>query len=63
VVRAPDLTPRERDVAKLAATGMSNREIAERLVLSKRTVDNHLHQVYAKLGISGRAELSELLDW
>lgn len=62
VVRVPDLTRRERDIANLAATGLSNREIAERLVLSKRTVDNHLHQVYVKLGISGRAELSELLE-
>lgn len=61
VVSAPDLTPREHDIARLAAGGLSNREIAERLVLSKRTVDNHLHQVYAKLGIGGRAELAGVL--
>ncbi|GAB3399631.1 LuxR family transcriptional regulator [Flindersiella endophytica] len=56
-VSSPDLTPRERDIAKLAAEGMSNKAIAERLQVSKRTVDNHLHQAYAKLGISRRAEL------
>lgn len=56
-ISAPDLTPRERDIAKLAADGLSNKEIAERLQVSKRTVDNHLHQAYAKLGISSRADL------
>lgn len=56
------LTQREHHVAKLAAAGLSNRKIAERLVLSKRTVDNHLHKVYAKLGIAGRAELGPLLS-
>ncbi|GAB3399634.1 helix-turn-helix transcriptional regulator [Flindersiella endophytica] len=61
-VSAPELTPRERDIAKLASQGLSNKEIAERLVLSKRTVDNHLHQIYGKLGISGRAALSDIVD-
>jgi ATP/maltotriose-dependent transcriptional regulator MalT len=60
-IQAPQLTNRERDIAKLAAAGLSNSEIADRLVIARRTVDNHLHQVYAKLGIRGRAELGPLL--
>lgn len=54
------LTPREREIAVLAIT-RSSQEIADRLRLSVRTVDNHLARVYGKLGISGRAELSELI--
>ncbi|MGH8897328.1 MAG: LuxR C-terminal-related transcriptional regulator [Egibacteraceae bacterium] len=60
-IQAPQLTHRERDIAKLAAAGLSNSEIADRLVIARRTVDNHLHQVYAKLGVRGRAELAPLL--
>jgi DNA-binding CsgD family transcriptional regulator len=59
-----DLTPltvREREVALLAADGMTSRDIAERLFISVRSVDNHLSRVYAKLGVAGRAELSEIL--
>jgi DNA-binding CsgD family transcriptional regulator len=59
---APALTPREREIARLAAAGLSNRAIADRVTLSVRTVDNHLYQVYAKLGITGRAELRRVLD-
>jgi DNA-binding CsgD family transcriptional regulator len=55
------LTAREREVALLAANGMSSREIAERLVVSVRTVDNHLQSTYTKLGISGRGELADAL--
>lgn len=55
------LTPRERELGELAARGLSNREIAERLVLSPRTVGNHLAHVYDKLGIAGRTELGALL--
>lgn len=55
------LTPREREVATLAAQGLASRAIAERLGLSIRTVDNHLRQVYAELGIRGRAELGVAL--
>ncbi len=51
------LTLREREVATLAATGLSSRAIAERLSVSVRTVDNQLHRVYTKLGISRRSEL------
>jgi DNA-binding CsgD family transcriptional regulator/tetratricopeptide (TPR) repeat protein len=55
------LTAREREVAMLAAARTSSREIAARLDLSVRTVDNHLGRVYAKLGISNRAQLAALL--
>ncbi|MCP9994316.1 helix-turn-helix transcriptional regulator [Streptomyces albogriseolus] len=48
-------------MAALAAGGLSNREIADRLVVSVRTVENHLHRVYHKLGVVQRAALSELL--
>jgi DNA-binding NarL/FixJ family response regulator len=54
----PALTPRERGVAELAAGGLPSAVIADRLTLSTRTVDNHLHRVYAKLGIRGRHELA-----
>jgi DNA-binding CsgD family transcriptional regulator/cell division inhibitor SulA len=60
-IDAPQLTNRERDIARLAATGLSNHEIADHMVLSTRTVGNHLHHVYAKLGISGRSALAALL--
>jgi len=51
------LTEREREVAALAVRGRSNKEIAECLVVSVRTVENHLQNVYTKLGVSGRDEL------
>jgi DNA-binding CsgD family transcriptional regulator len=55
------LTPRERDIAAYAAQGQSSKEIAERLYLSVRTVDNHLQNVYSKLGVSGRRQLAAAL--
>jgi DNA-binding CsgD family transcriptional regulator len=55
------LTRREEEIATLAARGLSNREIAERLVVSVRTVDNHLHRAYAKLGVGGRGDLASIL--
>jgi non-specific serine/threonine protein kinase len=51
------LTSREREIAVLVTEGMSNREIAERFVISKRTVDAHVVHIYAKLGISSRVQL------
>ena len=55
------LSPREREVAGLAAAGIPSREIAERLFLSVRTVDNHLQNAYTKLGVSSRADLAREL--
>ncbi|MDN5918031.1 MAG: LuxR C-terminal-related transcriptional regulator [Pseudonocardia sp.] len=51
------LTPREREIATLASHGLSNRDIAETLVVSERTVHNHLHRAFAKLGITTRRQL------
>ena len=56
-----ELRPGERQVAVLAAEGLSDREISERLVLSIRTVGNYLQRVYRRLGISGRDELAAAL--
>lgn len=61
-VPLPELTPREREIARLAASGLSNREIADRLTLSRRTVENRLHAIYAKLGVSSRTAIAERLD-
>lgn len=55
------LTRREREVAALAAQGLTNRDIADRLVISLRTVENHLHAAYSKLGVTGRHELGPIL--
>jgi DNA-binding CsgD family transcriptional regulator len=48
-------------VAVLAASGLSSRDIAARLFVSTRTVDNHLQRVYVKLGVSGRRALAPLM--
>ncbi len=53
------LTEREREVAALVAEGMTNRRIAERLVITPATVKNHLSHIFPKLGISRRSELAE----
>ena len=50
-----ELSAREREVMRLVAEGLSNEQIAERLVLSVRTVERHLSNVYAKLRVSGKA--------
>jgi DNA-binding CsgD family transcriptional regulator len=60
--RRPRLTQREHEIAGLAARGLSSRAIAERLVISARTVDNTLQQVYRKLTLTSRAELRAALD-
>lgn len=61
LTRTPELTDREEEIARLAIAGLANREIAARLHVSVRTVDNHLHHVYEKLGIARREELSSVL--
>ncbi|RPK83951.1 LuxR family transcriptional regulator [Streptomyces sp. ADI98-10] len=55
------LTVREHEVATLAATRMTNREIAARLTVSVRTIENHLYRVYSKLGVTSRVVLGEHL--
>jgi DNA-binding CsgD family transcriptional regulator len=55
------LTPQEREIAMLAAAGMSNKEIGQRLFLSHRTVGAHLYQIFPKLGIRSRAALRDAL--
>ena len=56
------LTPQELQIARLAASGMTNKQIAERLFLSPRTVSGHLYQIFPKLGITKRAALRDALD-
>jgi DNA-binding CsgD family transcriptional regulator/energy-coupling factor transporter ATP-binding protein EcfA2 len=53
---------REREIAMLVAAGLSNRQIADRLVVSVRTVAGHLYRVFAKLGINNRDQLIQLLS-
>ncbi|MFE2293999.1 ATP-binding protein [Streptomyces sp. NPDC059452] len=55
------LSPRERAVARLAALGLSNREIARELVLSHRTVEHHVARALRKLGVSSRTEIGSQL--
>jgi predicted ATPase/DNA-binding CsgD family transcriptional regulator len=55
------LTSREREIAELVADGLSNRQIAQRLVISKRTVDAHIEHIYGKLGVSSRVQLANWL--
>ena len=57
-VELTPLTAREREVASLAAAGLSSEAIAGRLFLSVRTVDNHMQHIYQKLGIASRKDLS-----
>jgi ATP/maltotriose-dependent transcriptional regulator MalT len=52
------LTKRELEVAELIENGLSNREIAERLVISKRTAEGHVERILAKLGFSSRAQVA-----
>lgn len=51
------LSPREREVAKLVAEGLSNREISAQLKLSQHTIKNYLFHIYGKLGMSSRVDL------
>jgi HD-GYP domain-containing protein (c-di-GMP phosphodiesterase class II) len=52
------LTTREVEVLRLLARGLSNKQIAERLVVARKTVDNHVEHIYAKIGVSNRARAS-----
>jgi DNA-binding NarL/FixJ family response regulator len=55
-----ELTPQELQTARLVAQGLSNREVAERLFVSPRTVEYHLSNAYQKLGLRSRGELAQL---
>jgi DNA-binding CsgD family transcriptional regulator len=55
------LSEREREVVMLLAEGLSSREIAERLTVSKRTVEGHIYHAMNKTGVSSREELTALL--
>ena len=55
------LTAQERQIATLAASGLTNKQIAERVFLSHRTVGTHLYQIFPKLGITSRAALRDAL--
>ncbi|WP_267889698.1 AAA family ATPase [Streptomyces acidiscabies] len=57
-----ELTAQQREIVRLAAKGLRNREIAERLMVSPRTVSSHLYQVYPKLGVSSRNQLRDLVE-
>jgi DNA-binding CsgD family transcriptional regulator len=63
--RAPEpavLTPQQKEIALLAAAGLSNKQIGERLYLSPRTVSTHLYQLFPKLGITSRAALRDAMN-
>jgi DNA-binding CsgD family transcriptional regulator len=55
------LSPQELQIAQLAAEGLSNREIGERLYLSHRTVGSHLYRLFPKLGITSRTQLRDVI--
>lgn len=58
------LSPREREVATLVVSGLSNREIAARLVLAKHTVESHLKRIFSKMNVRTRAGLvAKMLGW
>ena len=53
-----ELTPQERTVARLVATGLTNREIAERLFVTTNTVETHLRHIFQKLDVRSRTQLA-----
>jgi DNA-binding CsgD family transcriptional regulator len=56
------LTPQELQIAQMAAEGLTNREIGQKLYLSHRTIGSHLYRIFPKLGITSRAELRHALE-
>ena len=58
----PGLTPQEQAVARLVAMGRTNRQVADELLLSTKTVEVHLTRIYAKLGITSRSQLAARRD-
>ena len=59
---ADPLTASERRVARMAAEGMSNKQIAQALFVTVKTVETHLHRSYQKLDVSSRAQLARALE-
>ncbi|MFD7660635.1 helix-turn-helix transcriptional regulator, partial [Actinosynnema sp. NPDC059797] len=59
---AAELTAQQVRIARLVAEGATNREVAARLFLSHRTVEHHLRNIFAKLGVRSRVELTRVLD-
>ncbi|MFT7839665.1 LuxR C-terminal-related transcriptional regulator [Saccharothrix sp. BKS2] len=60
--RGAELTPQQRQIARLVAEGATNREVAARLFLSRRTVEHHLRNIFTRLDIRSRVELVKFLD-
>jgi DNA-binding NarL/FixJ family response regulator len=56
-----ELTPHEARIARMARDGASNQDIATELFVSRKTIEYHLHKVFAKLGISAREQLDYVL--
>jgi DNA-binding NarL/FixJ family response regulator len=56
------LSPQELQIATLAATGLTNRQISQRLYLSHRTIGSHLYRIFPKLGITTRTQLADALS-
>ena len=52
----PELTNRENEVLEQIVDGFTNREISKKLLISESTVENHIHNIYTKLGISNRTQ-------
>ena len=57
-----ELTPQELQIARMAAEGLTNREIGQKLYLSHRTVGSHLYRIFPKLGVTARSQLRDALD-
>lgn len=57
-----ELSPQQQQIIRLAARGLTNREIGERLFLSPRTVSSHLYRSFPKLGVTARAQLRDLVE-
>jgi DNA-binding CsgD family transcriptional regulator len=56
------LSPQQQQIVRLAARGLTNREIGERLFLSPRTVGSHLYRTFPKLGVTARSQLRDVVE-
>jgi DNA-binding CsgD family transcriptional regulator len=62
ICEKPVLSDREKQIAKLVAQSLSNKQVAEQLSISKQTVRNHLHNIFDKLGIFRHGQLMQYLS-